>query len=163
MNWYKKAQIQESPEIQEFEIRQFFINDYLATFVKMERIESIPNIFLGPNDVAVKAVIEIEGENGIYIAEPIYMIKDQMAGQIPFSIDDLAVRLTIESIHPETNSFSFGVQTTQKDWIIMEAVEKPLINILWLGTLLLTIGLVIAIYRRYDEFTRVRDKSPGSA
>jgi len=36
MNWYKKAQIQESPEIQEFEIRQFFINDLRDKVEKLQ-------------------------------------------------------------------------------------------------------------------------------
>jgi len=40
----------------------------------------------------------------------------------------------------------------------MEAVEKPWINLLWLGTFLVVIGFVIAINRRYTEFVLMRDK-----
>ena len=40
----------------------------------------------------------------------------------------------------------------------MEAVEKPLINILWIGTFMMVFGFVIAISRRYGEFQKMRDK-----
>ncbi|MBV6646957.1 MAG: cytochrome c biogenesis protein CcsA [Cyclobacteriaceae bacterium] len=136
----------------------FFVNDYVARFVKMERLTDAAEFDLGPEDVAVKAIIEVEGETKTYIAEPIYLIRNRMAGKIPFLINDLASQLTIQSINPEKNSFTFGIQTTQKDWIILEAVEKPLINLLWTGTLLLVIGFAVAVYRRYDEFAKMRDK-----
>jgi cytochrome c-type biogenesis protein CcmF len=148
-------------EVQEYQVAvgdDFFINDYVATFKKMERIEQVEGMTLMKNDVAVKAVIEIQGEYQNYLATPIYLIKDQMAGKIPATVYDLAARITVESIDPETDSFTFGVQRTQKDWIIMEAVEKPYINLLWIGALLLCFGFFIAILRRYEEFMIFRNK-----
>jgi len=136
----------------------FFVNDYVATFKSIERLSEIDGIQLAEQDVAVKASIEIQGEYDNYLAEPIYIIRDRMAGKIPTTINDLAARISINSINPERNSFTFDVYTTQKEWIIMEAVEKPWINILWTGTLLLTIGFIVAIVRRYQEFTNFRNK-----
>jgi cytochrome c-type biogenesis protein CcmF len=136
----------------------FFVNDYVATFKEMSRVNDIPGVTLSANDVAVKAVVEVQGEYETYTAEPIYVIKDRMAGRIPYVLNDLAAKLTIDNISPESNSFSFIINTTQKDWIILEAVEKPWINILWTGTFLLVIGFTIAIIRRYDEFVKMRDK-----
>ncbi len=148
-------------DMQEMRIKigeQFFVNDYAAKFEEMERLSEVPGITLGSEDVAVKARIRISAENQDFFAEPIYVIKDQMAGRLPSEIREVASRLTIMSIHPEDDSFTFGINTTQKDWIILEAVEKPWINILWTGTLLLVIGFVIAIVRRYQEFVTTRDK-----
>ena len=113
---------------------------------------------MGPEDIAIKAIIEIEGESKTYVAEPIYVIRDRMAGRIPDVVNDLASRITIQEILPNENSFVLEISRTQKDWIILEAVEKPWINILWLGTLLFAIGFGIAIYRRYTEFVLMRDK-----
>jgi len=137
---------------------EFFINDYVARFIDMQPVTDLDGITLGQGDVAVKAIIEIDGEHKTYTAEPIYIIKDKMAGRIPDYVNDLASRITVQNILPEQNSFVFGLSTTQKDWIIIEAVEKPWINILWLGTLLLTIGFGVAISRRYTEFKKMRDK-----
>ncbi len=137
---------------------QFFVNDYVAVFEGVERLEEIAGTKLEGNDVAVKAKVRVQGETGDYIAEPIYIIKDQMAGKIPFTIKDLGIKITIESINPKENSFVFGIKTTQKEWVILEAVEMPYINILWFGTFLLCIGFTIAIRRRYLEFQKMRDK-----
>lgn len=148
-------------EIQEIKAepgKPFFINDYVAHFVGMEPVSDIEGIELNEGDVAVKAMIKIEGEQKTYVAEPIYVIKDNLAGRIPDQVNDLAARITIQSIVPEENSFVFGISTTQKDWIIMEAVEKPGINILWMGTFLLVIGFGVATVRRYTEFVKMRDK-----
>lgn len=155
------AQETEWGEIEEITVKpgdQFFLNDYVARFIEMKPIRNVEGILLGPEDVAVQATIEIEGENKTYVAQPIYIIKDKMAGRIPDFVNDLASRITIQSILPEENSFVFGLSTTQKDWIIIEAVEKPWINVLWFGTLLLTIGFGMATYRRYSDFTKMRDK-----
>lgn len=152
VSWSEVEEVKVAPGV------NFFVNDYVAQFKGMEPIRSLDGLELGEGDVAVKAIIEIQGEFKTYVAEPIYVIRDKMAGKVPYIISDLAVRLTVENILPEENSFVFGVSTTQKDWIIIEAVEKPWINILWLGTFLVVIGFTVAIIRRYTEFVKMRDK-----
>ena len=71
---------------------------------------------------------------------------------------EIAARITLESINPDDGSVEFGIQTTQKDWIILQAIEKPQINILWIGTIIMIIGFIIATRRRYVEFIKMRDK-----
>ncbi|MEM8894109.1 MAG: cytochrome c biogenesis protein CcsA [Bacteroidota bacterium] len=137
---------------------QFFVNDYVAEFESVERIQEVPMVSLGAEDVAIKANIKVMGSFGEYFAEPIYLIKDKMVGRIPDEVNDLAAKLTLLNVNPEENNFTVGINTRQKDYIILEAVEKPLINILWIGTLLLVVGLIIAIHRRYGEFIKLRDK-----
>jgi len=136
----------------------FFINDYVAKLIKIEPMKEVMGVAMTSNDAAVKAILSIEGEYKTYFAEPLFVIKDQMAGRIPDTVHDLAAKITLLSIQPETNSFTLGIQTTQKDWIIMEAVEKPLINVLWIGTFILILGMTIAIIRRYSEFKKMRSK-----
>lgn len=138
---------------------QFFINDYVATLERMEPIASIDGTPLSSNDVAVKAVITVQGEFSNYTAEPIFLIRNQeFVGRIDDQVYDLAFQISIQNILPQENAVVFAYRTTQKDWIIMEAVKKPWINLLWLGTLLLVLGFVVAIRRRYLEFVKMRDK-----
>ncbi|MEQ8239996.1 MAG: cytochrome c biogenesis protein CcsA [Cyclobacteriaceae bacterium] len=137
---------------------RFYINDYVAEFKEMVTLTEVEGIKLEPGDLAIQAEIIIQGEYKDYPAKPIYVIKNNMAGKVPYIVNDLGAKLTIEQILPEENSFVFGLSTTQKDWIIIEAVEKPWINILWTGTLLLVIGFSVAIKRRYSDFKKMRDK-----
>lgn len=146
-------------EEQEVKIGEpFFVNDFVAELKSVERIFSVEGVKLRDEDIAVKAQIIVQGKFKNYEANPIYVIKDQMAGKIPDVVHDLAVRFSLNKIDPQSNSFTLGLNTTQKDWIILEAVEKPWVNLLWLGTLLMVFGFGIAIRRRYVEFIQMRDK-----
>ena len=138
---------------------QFFVNDYVATLKRMEPISEVNGTALSNGDVAVKAVIEVQGEYSNYTTEPIFLIRNQeYVGRIDDQVNDLAFRISIQNILPKENAVVLAYQTTQKDWIIMEAVKKPWINVLWIGTFMLVIGFIVAIRRRYLEFIKMRDK-----
>lgn len=138
---------------------RFFINDYVATLDKMEPLKEIEGKPLAENDIAVKAVITVQGEYKDYTVEPVFIIRDkEFVGRVDETVNDLAFRISIQNILPQEGAVVLVTQTTQKEWIIMEAVKKPMINLLWTGTFLLVIGFSIAIYRRYTEFMKMRDK-----
>lgn len=138
--------------------KEFYANDYVSVVERIERITSVANQPLDSSDVAVKAVIKIKGEYREYTAEPIFIIRNRMVGRLPEEIKDLGIRLSLLNIHPETNDFTIGISTRQKDWIIMKAIEKPFINILWLGTLVVMAGFAIAFFRRFREFRKMKEK-----
>lgn len=138
---------------------QFFINDYVANLLRMEPVSEIDGTPLSSGDVAVKAVIQVQGEFENYIAEPVFVIRDrEYVGRIDDQVNDLAFRISIQNILPQENAVVLAYQTSQKDWIIMEAVKKPWINLLWTGTFMLVIGFIVAIRRRYVEFMKMRNK-----
>ena len=138
---------------------QFFINDYIATLEKLVPIKEVDGVALSSNDIAVKAVIKVQGEYKDYTAEPVFLIRNkELVGRVDDMVNDLAFRISIDNIIPQENAVALVYQTAQKDWIIMEAVKKPWINLLWVGTLLLVVGFIVAIRRRYIEFMKMRDK-----
>lgn len=137
---------------------RFFINDFVAQLESVSRVNEVQGVTLGAEDIAVKATIKVSGADQEHLLQPVFLIKDQRAGRIPDVITDLGIRVAFSKINPESNSFNFDIYTTQKDFVILKAIEKPLINILWCGTFLLIIGFVVAINRRYREFVLSRDK-----
>ena len=58
------------------------------------------------------------------------------------------------NIYPQEGKFELTTETSQRDYIIMKAIEMPYINVLWMGTLVLMMGFTMAIVRRYKEFKR---------
>jgi cytochrome c-type biogenesis protein CcmF len=136
----------------------FYVNDYVSVLEGIDRVMDVPGVELGDQDVAVRARIKITAESKAYYAEPVFVIKDKMVGQIPDEITDLGVRISLLSIHPETNEFTLGVNTRQKDWVVLKALEKPYINVLWIGTLVLMTGFSMALIRRSREFIKTREK-----
>jgi cytochrome c-type biogenesis protein CcmF len=148
-------------ELEEMKVKQaqeFFANDYVGVLESVDRIFNVYGVELNEQDVAVKARIRLQGEKGDYVAEPIFLIRDKMVGRIPDEISDLGVRVTLMNIHPETNEFSLGINTRQKDWVVIKAMEKPYINVLWIGTLVLMVGFGVAMSRRVREFKKMKAK-----
>ncbi|GGG07539.1 cytochrome c biogenesis protein CcsA [Pontibacter amylolyticus] len=136
------------------------INDYIAIFNGIEQIEQVPGVKLAEGDVAVQAAMKIMGERKNYHAHPVLMIKDQMMGRVPEVIEDLGIRITFLNIDTENHRFTIGVNVTQKDYIILKAMEKPFVNILWIGTIIMSIGFVMAIVRRNKEGGSGESKAP---
>ena len=136
--------------------QQFFVNDYVANLQEIKRIEHIEGIELTADDVAVQAIVKVQGEHEEFFADPIFLIKDKaQVGRLPSEITDLGIKITLLNIHPETNEFTLGLNTRQKDWVVIKAMEKPYINILWIGTGILMIGFTMAVIRRFREFRNV--------
>ncbi|GAB3199293.1 cytochrome c-type biogenesis protein CcmF [Pontibacter aydingkolensis] len=141
-------------DLKEYELAAgdtIILNDYVAQFNGAEVIKTVPGITLKEGDVAVQADLKIFGERKTYHAHPVLIYKDGMAGYYPEVIGDLGLRLTLMNVDPAKGTFKFGVNATQKDYIILKAMEKPFVNILWIGTIVMSIGFVMAIMRRNQE------------
>lgn len=129
----------------------FFLNDYVAILDNVIRTDKVDGIDVGPNDAAVRAVVRVLDKNGEHILNPAFVIKNRMVAHPAEMSDELGVRIQLNEIDPQTGKFTFAVNRTQRDYIVMKAFEKPLINILWIGTFVVIIGFIIAIVRRYRE------------
>jgi cytochrome c-type biogenesis protein CcmF len=133
--------------------QQFFVNDYVAVLEEIKPVDRVAGVELAGEDVAVKAKIKIEGEHESFHAEPIFLIHNKSeVGRIPAEINDLGIRIALLNINPQTNEFTLGTMARQKDWVVIKALEKPYINVLWLGTGILMIGFGVALVRRLKEY-----------
>ncbi|WP_194972839.1 cytochrome c biogenesis protein CcsA [Aquiflexum lacus] len=154
----------EDPEWREdefFEVspgETFYIADFVTTFEGGEVLTSLDGIDLKEGDVAVKAKLVVMDYDQEKRLEPIFIIRGNQVGRIPSIDNELGVKVELENILPESNTFSFKVNRYQKDYVVLKAIVKPQINILWIGTIIMLIGFTVAIYRRYDEFSKMRDK-----
>ena len=157
----KPSEEEEWSKLEELKVKlgqEFFANDYVSTLESVDRIFEVEGVTLTNEDVAVKATVRVQGEQAEYVVEPLFIIKNKMVGRIPDEIKDLGIRITLMNIHPETSEFTIGLNTRQKDWVVIKALEKPFINVLWFGTLVLMAGFGIAMTRRIREFKKMKTK-----
>ncbi len=136
----------------------FFVNDYVAILENVVRTEEVEGMKLGEGDAAVKAMIRVLDKDQEFVITPSFVIRDRLVARKPEVNKDLGFRVQFQEIDPSTGKFTFAVNTTQRDFIVMKATEKPLINILWLGTFVLVIGFIMATVRRFKDFIKMRDK-----
>jgi cytochrome c-type biogenesis protein CcmF len=125
-----------------------FLNDYFAVFRAIEPAKETVGLNLQKGDLALQADMIVSGEQRQYHCHPIFVVRNRMVGRVPDEVDDLGIRLSLNQIDPVKGKFTFGVSTTQKDYIILKAMEKPFINLLWSGTLLMALGFGLSLRQR---------------
>jgi len=131
----------------------FFLNDYVAILDDVVRTNEVDGTQLGANDAAVQAKVRVLSKNGEQILTPTFIIKDRLVGRRAETSDELGIRIQLNEIDPQTGKFTFAVNRTQRDYIVMKAFEKPLINVLWIGTLVVALGFLISTVQRYRQLT----------
>jgi cytochrome c-type biogenesis protein CcmF len=141
----------------------FFVNDYVAILDNVVRTEEVEGVTLGSGDAAVKAIVRILDKDKEFVVTPSFVIRDRMVARKPEVSNDLGMRIQFQEINPQTGQFTFAVNTTQRDFIVMKATEKPLINILWIGTFVLVIGFIMATVRRFKDFVKMRNKESAQS
>lgn len=129
----------------------FFVNDYVAILDNVVRTEDVEGIPLQPGDAAVKAQVRVLDKEREFVLQPVFVIRNKMVARKADTSDELGVRIQLNEIDPKTGKFTFAVNTTQRDYIVLKASEKPLINLLWLGTLVVILGFSMATIRRFRE------------
>ncbi|MBX9851674.1 MAG: cytochrome c biogenesis protein CcsA [Cytophagaceae bacterium] len=141
-----------------------FFNDHIVILDGIKKDTSFPGIQKDQKILVAKAQLRVLGKYDTYKAEPSIIVQDkENVWGVPYVIEDLGMRIVFFYINPSPDNpaedkFVFQVSASDRDWIILKAIEKPMINVLWIGTLLLVLGLFIAIARRYSEFVKMRDK-----
>lgn len=154
----------EDPEWKEDEIyevapgEQFHVADYVTYFDGADVLNELDGYVLQEGDVAVRANLRILDYDVEKLLQPTFIIRNNQVGKLPVVDNELGIKISLENILPEENKFVFKVNQYQKDYVVMKAIVKPYINVLWIGTLIMITGFCVAIYRRFDEFKKMRDK-----
>lgn len=129
-----------------------FLNDFVAVLQDVSRVNTVEDMTLGPNDAAVKAQFQVLGKNfQQFSLAPLFIIKGGMVAMPAFESEETGIKIKFTAINPKTQQFSFAVNTTQQDLIIIKALEKPYINLVWVGSILIFIGLFVAMFRRLQQ------------
>lgn len=109
-------------------------------------------------EIALAAhLLAIVGQD-TFFANPMYFIaKDNTFSMKEASIEELYLDFAFFKVDPQKGLFHFQVRELENpsdDYIAFKAIKKPYINLLWLGTFVLTFGFLLAIYRRVKENKR---------
>ena len=134
------------------------INDTIFASNAIIRIDSITTNLseeeYAKNDslLIVTAVLKATDITGkIYRATPQYILKNNMVMPDEFELNELGLKFIFWKINP--NEGSVEIQMAEKvnnvkDFIVIEAYMFPMINLLWLGCLIMVFGTTIAVIER---------------
>jgi cytochrome c-type biogenesis protein CcmF len=121
------------------------------------------------DDVAVSAILQVTDEkNGeVATAEPVFIIRNGEIVWEKADVPSMGLYFYLSKIDPTTETFEvqiaegknslkpLPIEIAQKsfrtDFIVLETIVFPGINLFWLGSTLMMIGLGIAMFRRMKE------------
>ena len=92
--------------------------------------------------------------------EPLYIVRDSLVIPDLFEAEDFGIKMRIESFNPQEETLEMTVWehiSVRRDFVVMQAVLFPLINVLWIGCILMAIGAGMAVFSRWT-----RDKKTTS-
>ncbi len=126
------------------------------------RDEDREQFMVGPNDLAVRALMGIRDADGnMFEAEPLYILRDSVLHIPDFVIvPEVGLQIGFSQIDPLTGKHAFYVAehvSNRKEFVVMQAIEFPMINILWIGCIVMFIGTVMAIRHRVRLAKRTND------
>lgn len=109
------------------------------------------------SDLAVKACLRVLDVNKHkYEVNPIYYLEQNVPQTKPADLKELGLRFAFTKIDPVQEKVEIVLQEKSeniKDFIVMQAMIFPYINVLWTGCLVMIIGTVIAIVERLRKKT----------
>ncbi|MCK6649821.1 MAG: cytochrome c biogenesis protein CcsA [Bacteroidia bacterium] len=161
VNEKKAATTDEYVPAKNYEIKQgdtIFSSNAIIIFDSLSTNLSKENMQLSEEDIAVKAhlrALDVKGQT--YSATPVYLIKNNSIEPIASKVDELGLQFMFWKINPETGKIEISLQEKKsniKDFIVMQAIIFPYINILWIGCIVMVIGTLLSIWERIKKNNR---------
>ena len=127
----------------------FFVIESLNKDAKLE------NMPKAADDIMVGLKIKVFAVDGKeYPVEPIFLIKGGNTFDFYKDVNDQGLRFRFTRILPDIQKFelmAYQKPLPQKKWVVFKAIKFPFINFFWLGTIVMTVGFCMAIYRRLKD------------
>ncbi len=124
----------------------------LIVFENLALVDDPKKFRLLPTDLAAAAHLKIiTGDNREFHATPLFILRDSIM-QVPdiAEVKEAGLKIAITKIDPAANKITFQVaehQNNSKEFIVMQAIMFPAINVLWLGIILMALGTFMAVFQ----------------
>jgi cytochrome c-type biogenesis protein CcmF len=86
-----------------------------------------------------------------YLAQPVFTIQHNVSKPLEDTIPQLGIKLNFWKVDPANGKINVYVserKQNKRDFIVMEAMIFPWINVLWIGCMIMVTGTIIAIRGR---------------
>ncbi|MBA2501163.1 MAG: cytochrome c biogenesis protein CcsA [Chitinophagaceae bacterium] len=125
---------------------------YSNGFFVLEDVTSknnIPTPGFAPEDIASIARVKVFSKtNSTYISEPLLITTNSSQFPLPDTITAESLVLQLNKI--DGNKVEIGVKESNSilEYVTLKAYKFPFINLLWGGTIIMVIGLIMSMVRR---------------
>ncbi|MCA0237660.1 MAG: cytochrome c biogenesis protein CcsA [Bacteroidetes bacterium] len=143
----------------------FDYQGYKISFTGAEKEIENPAYAAQPNDIAVAAGLDVVAPDGrkAHVA-PVYLIRDNRPFSLKDEASDFGLHFRFDNIDPKAGVLTVSVakmndearkipleiaeNAARSDYIVLEAIIFPGINLVWLGSITMLLGMLLAFIRR---------------
>ena len=101
--------------------------------------------------LVIRAGVTLSQGDSTKLVEPLYIIRGTMVVPDLVEVDDWGLKMRINSFNPQTSELNITLwehESIRRDFIVMQAIIFPQINILWAGIIIMTLGSGMAVFHR---------------
>jgi cytochrome c-type biogenesis protein CcmF len=121
----------------------------------VNRDAKIENISRQGDDLIVGLQVKVHSSEGKeFESEPLFMIRGGNSFDFAKDVPEQGLRFRFSNILPSKDKLELMVYQKplpEKKWIVFKAIKFPYINFFWAGTIVMTIGFLMSIFRRNRE------------
>lgn len=117
-----------------------------------------PGISLVNGDLPIQATFDITDlkHNVHYEASSLFLVRNGNIRLYTDEIEALGVKLWLKAIDIENGEFTVAASFSQRDWIAMQIIRMPHINLVWIGSILIILGFLFSISHRLRKTEKVK-------
>ncbi len=146
-NFPDPSKVKWSPP-EHFSINKGLSFNYKGLIVTLDKIEQgLEFAHLNPEeaDFALTAQLTINDKERSYKCKPTFAIKGDRVRIYPDKVSALGVQVGFNNIDPKTGEVKLDISSSQRDWITLKVLEMPFISFVWIGTLIMCLGITQSI------------------
>ncbi|MGB0165707.1 MAG: cytochrome c biogenesis protein CcsA [Luteibaculum sp.] len=136
-----------------------YTSQNMVILEKLRVISDYEKYRLAKNDLAIAADLNItSNQDSVYKAEPLFILRDSSL-VVPdiAEVPELGLRIVFSKVNPESGKINLSIaehKDNRKEFIVMRAVVFPAINLLWLGCIIMAIGIFSSVYSYASKKSR---------
>lgn len=129
-----------------------FSSNSVITLQSFDRNINKDSLQLKEDDIALGLNIQAKNLNGeSYEAKPIMVIRGNRVFGLEDEIDEFGLRFNFIGIDPDSEKLTILLSEKNAnagDFVIMQAIVFPYINVLWIGIIVMVLGSLLAVIQR---------------
>ena len=142
-------------------------NGYTISLNGFDKNPQHPNYQPEEKDIAIAAILSIQGQDYISEAKPLYVIKKNVPMSIKHYDNQSGLHIRFSNINPAKEEFTFKIAKDNRrvsgaildiatdvprtDYLILQATIFPGINLFWAGSIFMMMGLFMAAWYRFKQ------------
>lgn len=147
---------------------------YRIQLTRLNRNVEHPHYAPESGDIAVAAELRITAPNGTTAeAAPVFLIRDNRSLNLKDEVAKWGLHFRFENIDPSTATMTIlaakaseqvrripleiAENAPRSDYIVLEAIVFPGINLVWSGSLLMLFGLALSAWNRWTQRRRLEE------